>query len=58
MGQYRIVGHRRVAGKAPGDLLDESDIPTGALPHLIAAGHLAAAKTTRKTTQEEAPEED
>jgi len=60
MAKYVVAGSRRVAGFAPGDVVDMDDLEGVDVAHLIAAGHLAPHKPAKavKADVEPQPEPD
>jgi len=58
MAKYVVSGGRRVAGFAPGDVVDMDDLQGVDVAHLVSAGHLAPHKPAKavKADVESQPE--
>lgn len=48
---YKIVGPLPVAGRLPGEMLQEADLDGLDISHLIEAGHIAENKKGREATE-------
>ena len=56
MAKYVVSGGRRVAGFAPGDVVDMDDLQGVDVAHLVSAGHLAPHKTAKAEKPEPEPQ--
>ena len=56
MAKYVVAGSRRVAGFAPGDVVDMDDLEGVDVAHLIAAGHLAPHKPAKAVKADVEPQ--
>jgi hypothetical protein len=57
MNTYLVTGSRPVAGRKPGDTINEAELFGADIDALMSAGHIAPAPKTPKADKAEAPKE-
>lgn len=58
MAEYKVTGSHKVAGVAPGGLVDDAMLVKADVASLIATGHIAPAKAEKSATSKKAVEAD
>lgn len=48
MPRYKVVGTRTVAGRQPGEIIEEDELSNINIDALVTSGHLAIAKPSKK----------